>query len=112
MEGRFGLRYFPVQPSTQLVVILAGRFAFDSRALAKGFDPALKLGGTFGRLLQLFNQRLQLSQFLLDQFLDEQSLFWTHVLESDFVALTSRFSAAVHLSSSSFQQALVSLSTS
>jgi hypothetical protein len=112
MEGRFGLRYFPAQPSTQLVARLAGRFAFDSLALAKGFDPALKLGGSFGRLLQLFNRRLQLSQFLLDQFLDEQSLFWTCVLESDFVALTSCFSAAVHLSSSSFQQALVSLSTS
>ena len=74
MEGRFCLRYFPVQPTTQLVVKLAGRFAFDSLALAKGFDPALKLGGSFGRLLQLFNRRLQLSQFLLDQFLDKQSL--------------------------------------
>ena len=61
MEGRFCLRYVPFEPTTQLVVELAGAFAFDSLTLAEGFDPALKFSGSFGRLLQLFNRRLQLS---------------------------------------------------
>jgi len=110
MKGRFCQRNVSVQPTTQLVVKPAGSFAFDSLAFAKGFGPALKVNASLGRLLQLFHRRLQLSQFLLDQFPDEQSLFGTHVLESDFVALTSRFSAAVHPASS--LAAISSLNTS
>jgi hypothetical protein len=99
MEGRFGWRYFSVQPTKQLGVELGGRFAFDSRTLAEGFGPALQFGPSFGRLLQLVQRRLQFSQLLLDQFLDQQSLLLALVLERDFVALPIRFSAAVHAAS-------------
>jgi hypothetical protein len=104
MEGSFCLGNVALQPTAQLIVKLAGSFAFDSRALAEGFNPTLKLGGSFGSLFQLFNRRLQLRQIVLGHFLEKQSLLSGPVLDSDFVPLTICFATAVHsIISSSWQ---------
>jgi hypothetical protein len=106
MQGQFRWQHFSVHPTAQLVVELGGRFPFDSLALAEGFDPALQLGQSFGRLLQPFNRRLQFGQLFLDQCLDQRTFVSALVLERDFVAFTIRFSGSVHRSLSSFRQAV------
>ena len=99
MERRFRLRHVPVHPMLQPTVKLAGGFAFDSVAFAEEFDSALKLSGSGRRLLQLFNRRQQLRELVLVKFFKKQGLLSALVLERDLVALTSRFSAAVHTAS-------------
>ena len=86
-----------MQPIVQLGVESRRGFAVASFALAESFDSALKLGTSLWSMLQFLNERQQLRQHVLRQFIVEQRLLATFVLKRSFTVFAIFFSASIHL---------------
>jgi hypothetical protein len=83
----------------QLGIEFRRSFAITSFALSEQFDPVLNFSGSRRSSFQLANERQQLSQLVLDQFVIEQRLLPAFILESFLVVFTIFPSASIHVAS-------------
>lgn len=87
----------PVEPVAELAVELARGFAFGSLAVAKTLDPAFDFGPSMRSARQMADEHLQMSQLLLDQFVDGQSLLAASVLQRCVQGFTLHSAIGIHL---------------
>jgi len=81
---------------TQPTVEPAGRFAFESFAIAEEFSSTLNLGGAGRRSFELTNERKQVAKIVLFQFVSAQRSLFALEPQDDLAAFTNCFSVDIH----------------